>query len=100
MLTTFAANKRSRAKFRYDPIQLTSTSNVSPVSVSDLQIPNTPIVTTPINTDIKMHEHLKKLFDKFDHTKTGTLNLCEFSSACYCIIGTKNLSGIDIIQIF
>eukprot|EP01083_Nonionella_stella_P039178 106569_1 len=43
---------------------------------------------------------LRKIFDKFDDDNTETLNISEFSSACYCIIGPKNLSNIDILSIF
>ena len=52
------------------------------------------------NQPVITRENLRQIFDKFDYDKSGTLNLSEFSSACYCLIDHKKLINIDIPSIF
>ena len=57
-----------------------------------------PTASTP-NPHIAL-DRLREIFDQFDNSKSGTLNLSEFSSACLCIIGEEDLTDMDIVKAF
>lgn len=84
-------------KYRGGAIKLPSTSRFFD---SESQLKITTSNASLSNTNNITRSDLRKIFDKFDHNKTGLLNLCQFSSLCYCLIDHKKLINIDIPSVY